>query len=153
LLDEGTFHELLGLYERLESQWLLVQDVMPQSDDGLVIARGQIGRKESVVAIEGHFQGGGSGEGSGAKIDATLGLALEDAKKGQPIQVVLMLETGGVRLQESNLGLEAIAEINSSLIALRQYVPVVGVIAGLVGCFAACRSPRRCAVIDHSSAA
>jgi malonate decarboxylase beta subunit len=31
--------------------------------------------------------------------------------------------------------LEAIAEINSSLIALRQHVPVVGVIAGMVGCF------------------
>jgi malonate decarboxylase beta subunit len=47
----------------------------------------------------------------------------------------LLLETGGVRLQEANLGLEAIAEINSSLIALRQHVPVVGVIAGMVGCF------------------
>jgi len=29
--------------------------------------------------------------------------------------------------------LEAIAEINSSLIALRQHVPVVGVIAGMIG--------------------
>ncbi len=28
-----------------------------------------------------------------------------------------------------------IAEINSSLIALRQHVPVVGVIAGMIGCF------------------
>jgi hypothetical protein len=38
----------------------------------------------------------------------------------------LLLETGGVRLQEANLGLEAIAEINSSLIALRQHVPSGG---------------------------
>ena len=47
----------------------------------------------------------------------------------------MLLETGGVRLQEANLGLVAIAEINSSLIALRQHLPVVGVIAGMVGCF------------------
>lgn len=136
LLDEGTFCELLGPFERLESPWLLIQGVVPQSDDGLVIARGRIGGKESVVlAIEGQFQGGGIGEVSGAKISATLDLALEDAEKGQPVQVVLLLETGGVRLQEANLGLEAIAEINSSLIALRQHIPVVGVIAGMVGCF------------------
>lgn len=97
---------------------------------------GKIGGKDSVIlAIEGQFQGGGIGEVSGAKIAAALDLALEDAKKGHPIQVVLLLETGGVRLQEANLGLEAIAEINSSLIALRHHVPVVGVIAGMVGCF------------------
>jgi malonate decarboxylase beta subunit len=136
LLDEGTYRELLGPFERLKSPWLLMQDVVPQSDDGVIVARGKIGGKDSVIlAIEGQFQGGGIGEVSGAKIAAALDLALEDAKRGQPIQVVLLLETGGVRLQEANLGLEAIAEINSSLIALRRHFPVVGVIAGMVGCF------------------
>ena len=136
LLDEGTYRELLGPFDRLESPWLLMQDVVPQSDDGLVVARGRLGGKESVIlAIEGKFQGGGIGEVSGAKIVATLDLALDDAKNGRPVHVVLLLETGGVRLQEANLGLEAIAEINSSLVALRPHVPVVGVIAGMVGCF------------------
>ena len=136
LLDEGSYRELLGPFERLESPWLLLQGVVPQADDGLIVARGQISGTDSVIlAIEGQFQGGGIGEVSGAKIAAALDLALEDAKKGHPVQVVLLLETGGVRLQEANLGLEAIAEINSSLIALRQHVPVVGVIAGMVGCF------------------
>jgi malonate decarboxylase beta subunit len=136
LLDEGSYRELLGPFERLESPWLLPQGVVPQADDGLIVARGKIGGTDSVIlAIEGQFQGGGIGEVSGAKIAAGLDLALEDAKKGHPIQVVLLLETGGVRLQEANLGLEAIAEINSSLIALRQHVPVVGVIGGMVGCF------------------
>jgi malonate decarboxylase beta subunit len=136
LLEEGSYRELLGPFERLESPWLLMQGVVPQADDGLIVARGEIGGKDSVIlAIEGQFQGGGIGEVSGAKIAAALDLALEDAKKGHPVQVVLLLETGGVRLQEANLGLEAIAEINSSLIALRQHVPVVGVIAGMVGCF------------------
>jgi malonate decarboxylase beta subunit len=136
LLDEGSYRELLGPFERLESPWLLQQGVVPQADDGLIVARGKIGGTDSaILAIEGQFQGGGIGEVSGAKIAAALDLALEDAKKGHPVQVVLLLETGGVRLQEANLGLEAIAEINSSLIALRQHVPVVGVIAGVVGCF------------------
>ena len=136
LLDEGSYRELLGPFERLESPWLLQQGVVPQADDGLIVARGKISGTDSVIlAIEGQFQGGGIGEVSGAKAAAALDLALEDAKRGQPVQVVLLLETGGVRLQEANLGLEVIAEINSSLIALRQHVPVVGVIAGMVGCF------------------
>jgi malonate decarboxylase beta subunit len=136
LFDEGSYRELLGPFERLESPWLLMQGVVPQADDGSIVARGKIDGTDSVIlAIEGQFQGGSIGEVSGAKIAAALDLALEDAKKGHPVQVVLLLETGGVRLQEANLGLEAIAEINSSLIALRQHLPVVGVIAGMVGCF------------------
>ena len=136
LLDEGTYRELLGPFERLESPWLPMQGVVPQSDDGLIVARGTLSGKDSVIlAIEGRFQGGSTGEVSGAKIAAALELAHHDAEKGWAVQVVLLLETGGVRLQEANLGLEAIAEINSSLVTLRQQVPVVGVISGMVGCF------------------
>jgi malonate decarboxylase beta subunit len=136
LLDEGSYRELLGPFERLKSPWLLMQGVVPESDDGSIVARGEIDGKDSVIlAIEGQFQGGGIGEVSGAKIAAALDLALEDAKSRRPVQVVLLLETGGVRLQEANLGLAVIAEINSSLVALRQHVPVVGVIAGMIGCF------------------
>src|SRR5260370_24485049 len=136
LLDKGSYRELLGPFDRLESPWLLPHGVVPQADGGLIVARGKIGGTDSVIlALEGQFQGGGIGEVSGAKIAAALDLALEDAKKGHPVQVVLLLETGGVRLQEANLGLEAIAEINSSLVALRRHVPVLGVIAGMVGCF------------------
>src|SRR5258707_6206710 len=135
LLDEGSYRELLGPFERLESPWLLLQSVVPQADDGLIVARGQISGTDSVIlAIEGQFQGGGIGEVSGAKISASLDLALEDAKKGHPVQVVLLLETDGARLPEAHLGLEATAEINSTLIAPRQHVSVVSVIAGLVAC-------------------
>jgi len=48
---------------------------------------------------------------------------------------VLLLETGGVRLQEANLGLAAIADIHAAIVDLRQYQPVIGVVAGSVGCF------------------
>jgi malonate decarboxylase beta subunit len=136
LLEEGTYRELLGPFDRLESPWLPMQGVVPQADDGLIVARGIIGGKDSaILAIEGQFQGGSTGEVSGAKIAAALDLAHEDAERGRPIQVLLLLETGGVRLQEANLGLEAIAEINSSLVALREHVPVIGLISGMVGCF------------------
>ena len=136
LLDQGTYRELLGPFDRLESPWLPMQGVVPQADDGVIVARGTLDGKDSVIlAVEGQFQGGSIGEVSGAKIAAALDLAYLDAKGGRPVQVLLLLETGGVRLQEANLGLEAIAEINSSLVALRQHVPVVGVISGMVGCF------------------
>jgi malonate decarboxylase beta subunit len=136
LLDGGTYRELLGPFDRLESPWLAAQGVVPQADDGLIVARGTLAGKDSaVLAIEGQFQGGSIGEISGAKIASVLDLAREGAECGQPVQVVLLLETGGVRLQEANLGLEAIAEINSSLVALRKHVPVVGLISGMVGCF------------------
>jgi malonate decarboxylase beta subunit len=136
LLDPGTFRELIGPFERLESPHLEPQGIVPACDDGVVVARGDIdGEGAVVLAVEGLFQGGGIGEVSGAKIAGALELALRDAESGRPVCPVLLLETGGIRLQEANLGLLAIAEIHAAIVALRSYVPVVGVIAGMVGCF------------------
>ncbi|MDQ0245510.1 malonate decarboxylase beta subunit [Bacillus fengqiuensis] len=41
----------------------------------------------------------------------------------------------GLRLQEANYGLLSIAEIGAAIVALRKYVPVVGVIPGKIGSF------------------
>ena len=136
LLDPGTFRELLGPFDRLESPWLPLQDVVCQADDGVVIARGAIGGEPAVVAaIEPAFQGGSIGEVSGSKIAGALELALGDCERGTLVRPVVLFETGGVRLQEANLGLAVIAEIQAAIVALRKHVPVVGVIAGMVGCF------------------
>ena len=136
LLDSGTFRELIGPFERLESPHLEPQGVVPACDDGVVVARGDLGGERAVVlSVEGLFQGGGIGEVSGAKIAGALELALRDAERGHPVRPVLLLETGGIRLQEANLGLLAIAEIHAAIVALRYHVPVVGVVAGMVGCF------------------
>jgi len=136
LLDAGTFRELLGPFDRLKSPWLAAQGIVPQSDDGVVIARGRIEGSEAVIAaIEGAYQGGSIGEVSGSKIAGALELAFEDCCRGRRVLPVLVLETGGVRLQEANLGLAAIAEIHSAIVALRAHVPIVSVIAGMVGCF------------------
>ena len=99
LLDSGSFRELLGPFDCIESPWLEKQNIVPQADDGMVIAKGTFGGKACcVAAIEGAFQ-------------------------------------GGVRLQEANLGLAAIADIHSAIAKLRRHTPVVGLITGTVGCF------------------
>jgi malonate decarboxylase beta subunit len=136
LLDPEGRRELLGPFDRLHSRWLEVQGVVPQEDDGVVVLRGRIdGHPAVAIAIESAFQGGSTGEIAGAKIAATLDLVLRDHGRGVPIWPVLLLETGGVRLQEANLGLAAIAEIHAAVVALRRHVPVVAVVAGMVGCF------------------
>jgi malonate decarboxylase beta subunit len=136
VLDAGTFRELLGPFERLKSPWLPLQGIVAQADDGVVIARGELDGHAAVVAsIEGVYQGGSIGEVSGAKLAGALELALRDCERGRPVRPVLLLETGGVRLQEANLGLAAIADIHGAIVALRRHVPVVAVVAGIVGCF------------------
>ncbi|HDG1664285.1 biotin-independent malonate decarboxylase subunit beta [Kluyvera ascorbata] len=136
LLDEGSYRELLDPFEGVMSPWLGAQGIVPQADDGMVVAKGTInGKPAVVVAIEGAFQGGSMGEVSGAKMAAALELAAEDNRNGIPTQAVLSLETGGVRLQEANLGLAAIADIHAAIVDLRRYTPVIGIVAGTVGCF------------------
>lgn len=136
LLDEGTFRELLGPFERFESPHLEPQGIVPQCDDGVVVARGTIlGERAVVIAIEGAFQGGGIGEVSGAKIAGALERAVKDNEKGIKTNAIIVHDSGGVRLQEANYGLLSIAEIQSAIVALRNYVPVIGVIPGKIGCF------------------
>ena len=136
LLDENSFREFLDPFAGMMLPCLPKQNIVPQADDGVVVAKGTLQQKPVVViSIEGIFQGGSLGEVGGAKIAGALELAAEDNRKGIPTAAILLLETGGVRLQEANLGLAAIAEIQAAIVALRQYQPVVAVIAGSVGCF------------------
>ncbi len=136
LLDAGSMRELIGPFERMASPWLAQQGIVTQADDGVVVAKGRIdGAPAVVLAIEGAFQGGSMGEVGGAKIAGALELAAEDNRRGIPTRAVIVFETGGVRLQEANLGLAAIAEIQAAIVDLRRYRPVVGITAGTVGCF------------------
>ncbi|MDQ6629528.1 MAG: biotin-independent malonate decarboxylase subunit beta [Pseudomonadota bacterium] len=136
LLDGGRFRELIDPFERVTSPWLLRQGVVTQSDDGVVVAKGEIeGQPALILAIEGAFQGGSLGEVGGAKIAGALELAVQDNLRRIPTRAVILFETGGVRLQEANLGLAAIAEIHSAIVDLRRHQPVIGIIAGTVGCF------------------
>ena len=136
LMDPGSWRELVGPFERIESPWLPEQGIAPQSDDGCVVLKGSIAGKPAVViALEGGFQAGSMGEVSGSKMTTALDLAALDSQNGTKTTAVLLLETGGVRLQEANLGLAAIAEVIASLLVLRQHAPIITVVAGTVGCF------------------
>jgi malonate decarboxylase beta subunit len=136
LFDAGTARELLGPFDRVQSPWLPLQGVTPQADDGCIVMRGQIaGEKAVVIALEGAFQGGSMGEVSGAKFSAALDLAAAENVRGIRTSAVMLLESGGVRLQEANLGLAAIAEIMASILELRKHAPAISLIAGPVGCF------------------
>lgn len=136
LLDEGTAHEILGPFDFFESPHLEAQNIVPQSDDGMIIMQGTIrGRRSLVISIEGNFQGGGIGEVSGAKFAGALERAFASCEAGELIYPVIIYDTGGVRLQEANYGLLSIAEISSAIVALKKYVPVIGIIPGKVGSF------------------
>ncbi|MGM0156299.1 malonate decarboxylase, beta subunit [Enterococcus sp. AZ191] len=134
LLDNG--HELIDPFDQLIAPSLLAQGIVPESDDGIVVSRGTIAGKQAlVIAMEGKFQGGGVGEVSGAKIVSALEHALEENKKGNEIFPIIVLDTGGVRLQEANYGLLSISEIGNMIIALKEYIPVIGLVPGRVGSF------------------
>ena len=136
LLDAGSMRELLDPFCGIASPWLPQQGVTAQADDGVVVAKGLFdGQPAVVLAIEGAYQGGSMGEVGGAKIAGALELAARDNRNGIPTRAVILFETGGVRLQEANLGLAAIADIHAAIVDLRRYQPVIGISAGTVGCY------------------
>jgi malonate decarboxylase beta subunit len=136
LLDKNTFREILDPFDRVESPHLAAQGIVPESDDGVIIARGILnGQQVVILSIEGAFQGGGIGEVSGSKISGALERALIDNQNGRKIIPIIIFDTGGVRLQEANYGLLIISEIQSAIVALKDFVPVIGLIPGNVGCF------------------
>ncbi|MDI7741186.1 biotin-independent malonate decarboxylase subunit beta [Lysinibacillus fusiformis] len=136
LLDKGSAYEILGPFDGLESPHLAAQNIVPQFDDGMIIVRGTLnGQQTVIVSIEGNFQGGGIGEVSGAKFAGTLEKVLKECENGNKIYPIIIYDTGGVRLQEANYGLLSIAEISAAIVALREYVPVIGIIPGKVGSF------------------
>ena len=86
--------------------------------------------------------GGAVGEVHGAKI---VGL-LERAVRDHPAAVLLLLETGGVRLQEANAGLIAVSEVMRAILSARAAgVPVLVAIGGQYGCFGGMGIAARCA--------
>jgi malonate decarboxylase beta subunit len=136
ILDPGSARELVGPFDHLRSPWLSLQGITPQEDDGCIVMKGRIGGQPTVVlAIEGRFQGGSVGEVGAAKMTAAFEQALADCERGRTTSAVLLPESGGVRLQEANLGLAGVAELLASILSLRRLAPVLTLIAGPVGCF------------------
>ena len=133
LLDPGSFAEFLGPTERRMSPHLPLFDLPRAFDDGIVVGSGALdGRPVLAAAQEGRFMGGAFGEIHGGKLVGLLRAALEL----KPAAVLILFDTGGVRLQEANAGETAIAETMRAIVDARAAgIPVIGLIGGRAGCY------------------
>lgn len=133
LLDAGSFVEFIGPTAREVSPHLKIFDLPEQFDDGIVVGRGRLdGSPVLVAAQEGRFMGGAFGEVHGAKL---IGL-LRAARALSSMPLLILFDTGGVRLQEANAGELAIAEIMRAVMEARAAgVKVIGLIGGRSGCY------------------
>jgi malonate decarboxylase beta subunit len=133
LLDESSFEEFIGPEQREVSPHLALFDLPEQFDDGIVVGRGKLdGAPVLVAAQEGRFMGGAFGEVHGAKLTGLL----HAAREIKTMPVLILFDTGGVRLQEANAGELAIAEIMRALIEARSAgVKVIGLVGGRAGCY------------------
>jgi malonate decarboxylase beta subunit len=133
LLDTGSFVEFIGPEERQVSPHLKIFDLPEQFDDGIVVGKGRLdGSPVLVAAQEGRFMGGAFGEVHGAKL---IGL-LRAARDLKSVPVLILFDTGGVRLQEANAGELAIAEIMRAVMEARMAgAKIIGLIGGRSGCY------------------
>ena len=133
ILDAGSFVELMPPTERVASPHLSVFNLPVAFDDGAIVGRGVLdGKPVLLAAQEGGFMGGSVGEVHGAKI---VGL-LDRARSERPAAVLMLIESGGVRLQEANAGLIAVSEIMRAILAARSAgIAVVAAIGAAFGCF------------------
>jgi malonate decarboxylase beta subunit len=142
MFDPGTFEEFLPPTERVISPHLAQLDAPVSFDDGVVVGRGTIdGKTVFGAAQEGGFMGGAVGEVHGAKLVGLLQRAVEE----NAYAVLLLLESGGVRLHEANAGLIAVSEVMRAILDTRAAgIPVIAMIGGSNGCFGGMGIAARC---------
>lgn len=133
LLDADSFEELMPPSARVVSPHLAQLDAPVSFDDGVVIGSGRLmGRAVLAAAQEGGFMGGAVGEVHGAKLVGLLRRAIAQ----QAGAVLLLLDSGGVRLHEANAGLIAVSEVMRAVLDVRAVgIPVISLIGGSNGCF------------------
>jgi malonate decarboxylase beta subunit len=143
LFDAGSFEEFLPPSERVVSPHLGQLNAPVAFDDGVAVGRAQLhGVEVYTAAQEGGFMGGAVGEVHGAKLVGLLRRAVAD----RVAAVVLLVESGGVRLHEANAGLIAVSEVMRALLDARAAgVPVVVLVGGANGAFGGMGIVARCA--------
>ncbi len=142
LLDPGSLLERIGPAERVTSPHLAALGAPVAFDDGIVVGEGRLdGALVLAASEEGGFMGGSVGEVHGAKL---VGL-LRRARRVRPRAVLLLLDSGGVRLQEANAGLVAVSEVMRAVLETRAAgIPVVALVGGGWGCFGGMGIVARC---------
>jgi len=143
IFDAGSFEEFLPPSARIASPHLAQLDAPVSFDDGVVVGRGKLGGQLVFgAAQEGGFMGGAVGEVHGAKLVGMLRRAIDENAQA----VVLLLESGGVRLHEANAGLIAVSEVMRAILDVRAAgIPVIAVVGGANGCFGGMGIAARCA--------
>ncbi|QIB32977.1 biotin-independent malonate decarboxylase subunit beta [Ancylobacter pratisalsi] len=133
ILDAGTFREYCGPKARQTSPHLPGLGMPVAFDDGIVVGEGRIDSRQVLIAAqEGGFMGGAIGEVHGAKLAGLIERALDI----RPAAVVLLLDSGGVRLQEANAGLIAMGEIQRAIFDARTAgIALIAAIGGRNGCY------------------
>lgn len=133
LVDADSFSELCPPEMRLTSPHLARLDAPLAFDDGVVVGSATVtGHKVLIAAQEGRFNGGSVGEVHGAKIRGLLDKALLE----KPAAVLLLVDSGGVRLHEANAGLIAISEIMRAVLRVQAAgIPVFAFVGGSCGAF------------------
>ncbi|NGZ87281.1 biotin-independent malonate decarboxylase subunit beta [Duganella aceris] len=143
LFDAGSFEEFIPPSARVISPHLAQLNAPVAFDDGVAIGRALLGGVAVYAAAqEGGFMGGAVGEVHGAKLVGLLRRAVTD----KVAAVVLLVESGGVRLHEANAGLIAVSEVMRALLDARAAgVPVVVLVGGSNGAFGGMGIVTRCA--------
>ncbi len=142
LVDAGSFDEFLGPAARVTSPHLGQLNAPVSFDDGVAVGAARLdGAPIYVAAQEGSFMGGAVGEVHGAKLVGLLRRAVAQRAGA----VLLLLETGGVRLHEANAGLIAVSEVMRAVLDARAAgVAVVALVGGSNGCFGGMGIVARC---------
>jgi malonate decarboxylase beta subunit len=142
LFDAGSFVEFLPPSARVISPHLAQLDAPVAFDDGVAIGRARLGGETVFAAAqEGGFMGGAVGEVHGAKLVGLLKRAIAERIGA----VVLLMETGGVRLHEANAGLIAVSEVMRAVFDARAAgVAVVTLAGGANGVFGGMGIVARC---------
>ena len=133
LVDSGSFKEIYPPECQISSPHLQNLDLVNSADDGVIIGDAMIDNKLiTIAATNANFIGGAIGEVNGAKLSEICLRAIKNKAQA----VVLLLDSGGVRLQEANAGEIAIGELIESVLAVRfAQIPVIVVVAGKNGAF------------------
>ncbi|MES2127437.1 MAG: biotin-independent malonate decarboxylase subunit beta [Pseudomonadota bacterium] len=143
VLDAGSFEEFVGPAERIISPHLGQLNAPVAFDDGVAVGRARLGGTLVFAAAqEGGFMGGAVGEVHGAKLTGLLRRAVLE----RPQAVLLLVESGGVRLHEANAGLIAVSEVMRAVLDVRAAgVPVIALVGGSNGAFGGMGIVARCA--------
>lgn len=132
LVDETSFTEFLFDTET-PSPTLPQLNMQVESDDGIIIGIAKIdGIPIAIASQQKDFIGGSVGEIHGAKINGLIKYAI----KNQLPAIIFLIDSGGVRLQEANVGEIEISEIIRSILDARTAgIKTIGVICGSNGAF------------------